>query len=102
VTDPDPLAVIKARWQPITDESLDDPEVLGRRLRDAQTAHEVDWLIGEVERLRDLLRSIEWYGTRCHQDITGCEDEDVCPVCDASQLEGHQPGCRLAAELRST
>jgi hypothetical protein len=50
--------------------------------------------------LADLIRSIEWYGTRCNADITGCEDEDVCPVCDCSVVEGHKPNCRLAAVLQ--
>jgi DNA repair exonuclease SbcCD ATPase subunit len=50
--------------------------------------------------LADLIRSIEWYGTRCNVDITGCEDEDVCPVCDCSVVEGHKPNCRLATMLQ--
>jgi hypothetical protein len=50
--------------------------------------------------LRDLIQSMEWYGTRCNVDIAGCEDEEVCPVCDASQDEGHRADCRLAHMLQ--
>ena len=64
--------------------------------RDRHAALEV----GAAE-LHDFILSVEWYGTRCHPDITGCQDEDVCPVCDASAIEGHRANCRLARILRT-
>lgn len=53
----------------------------------------------ENQQLRDFIRSIEWYGIRCDQDITGCVDLLVCPECDRTPEEGHQPDCKLHAAL---
>lgn len=66
----------------------------------------------EVERLRGLLRELEWAGTRGYVE----DEEDACPACWATREEGHRKpasgligpdgkpydyaGCRLAAELK--
>jgi hypothetical protein len=50
----------------------------------------------EIERLRGLLRNLEWRGPTLLE-------QGVCPACDASPDEGHQADCWLAAEIiRST
>jgi hypothetical protein len=50
---------------------------------------------GEVERLRDLLARLEWAGA--DREYLGT----FCPACQHSYLDGHGPGCDLAAELRT-
>jgi hypothetical protein len=64
----------------------------------ASAPADVDWLVGEVDRLRDLLGRLEWAG----EGDFGAH----CPVCEAFKDEvdgvggsGHAPGCWLAAEL---
>jgi hypothetical protein len=47
----------------------------------------------KVERLRGLQGRLEWI-RRQDDYYDGC-----CPVCDKHELDGHAPGCWLAAEL---
>ena len=60
------------------------------------------WAVAEVDRLRGLLRELEWAGDP-NQGRDYCP---VCPTCRGYRPEtddepvGHVPGCRLAAELR--
>jgi hypothetical protein len=84
---------------------MDDQE----RLAEVKALHfigqisnaDVDWLVGEVERLRGLLGRLEWAGTHCERD----REMAACPVCDVladSEVVGqqpHGPGCWLAKEL---
>jgi DNA repair exonuclease SbcCD ATPase subunit len=57
---------------------------------------------GEAERLRGLLRRLEWAGT---QAWYADEEEAACPACGNTEAEGHNQrpyaaaGCWLAAEL---
>jgi hypothetical protein len=99
----DPLPEIKAR--------LADDDNFYRR----ETATDIAWLVGEIERLRErlaeedaaeavaerrlgLLGRLEWAGGL----VTfpdGCEP--CCPACEVEQADphGHEPDCWLAAEL---
>ena len=79
----DPLAAVKARW--FTDD-------LHRAEYWADLAgRDVPWLVGEVERLRDLLARLE------HIDFgRGMEG---CPVCFRRTLNPHTKTCWLAEEL---
>lgn len=78
--------------------------MLDASIHDHERAEQAEDRLADLEvyaaELHDFIRSVEWYGTRCNVDITGCEDEDVCPVCDASEDEGHRPDCRLAHALQ--
>jgi hypothetical protein len=68
----------------------------------AHAPDDIDWLLdrheqdrAEVERLRGLLRRLEWAG-----DVNA--EASACPVCGSEKgLQDHRPGCRLAAEIRS-
>jgi hypothetical protein len=58
------------------------------------------WLIGEVERLRELLGRLEWAGTIVFDEWY--DKGKCCPVCRGEQDDGHAPGCELAAAIRPT
>jgi hypothetical protein len=60
----------------------------------ATIAMQRDWTRDDVDRLRDLLARLEWAGG-------GFRDDDFCPACRASQSidHAHNPGCELAREL---
>jgi len=85
----------------------DDPPTMplvNRVLRsalDRQRAR-ADRAEADAERLRGLLRELEWAGDP-NQGRDYCP---VCPTCRGYRPEtddepvGHVPGCRLAAELR--
>jgi hypothetical protein len=70
---------------------MDDQE----RLAEVKALHfigqisnaDVDWLVGKVERLRELLGRLEH----------AC-DVDACPVCIGLKPD-HEPDCWLAKEL---
>jgi hypothetical protein len=64
------------------------------RKRDGWYPEDIDWLVGEVERLRELLGRLEWAGS------TQAYQQAFCPVCQRSKLGGHGRACWLAAELR--
>lgn len=49
--------------------------------------------LAEVERLRNLLRKLEWVGERY-------ASESCCPICVAYPPGPHVDHCWLAAELR--
>jgi hypothetical protein len=51
----------------------------------------------EIERLRGLLREIEWSGDGMPPDFM-----PLCPACKGHKQHGHHSDCGLAAELRST
>ena len=65
---------------------------------------QIDFLVGEVDRLRGLLARLEWAGTYCERD----REMACCPVCEVvadSEVVGqlpHLPDCWLAAELGRT
>ncbi len=59
----------------------------------------VDDLRAQVERLRSLLRELEWSGSYACGDAPAC-GESECPACHARQGTLHVPDCRLAALLR--
>lgn len=46
----------------------------------------------EIERLRAALKAVEW---RC----VGDNGETYCPVCNATEEEGHEPSCMVLAAL---
>jgi len=46
----------------------------------------------EVEKLRAVLRKVEWMGAYEHAAM--------CPECDGRERDGHAPDCELAAALR--
>lgn len=46
----------------------------------------------EIERLRAALKAVEW---RCVGDY----GETYCPVCNATEEEGHMPACMVLASL---
>ena len=55
----------------------------------------------ELERLRALLREVEWKSGRYREDSRcpvcfGLQPDPVCP----NKSDGHKPDCRLAAELK--
>jgi hypothetical protein len=56
---------------------------------------DVPFLLAEVERLRGLLKRLEWAGGLTH----GYPDEDCCPACAWRPMDGHDPDCWLAAAL---
>lgn len=79
---------------------LDDAEyseiATAVRLADAEwIAHfdppTVRAMVEEIRRLKGLLRELEWRGERA---IFA-----ACPICEEWQERGHEPTCRLAAEL---
>jgi hypothetical protein len=98
---------------------MTDPDRLAEILRD-RAAHDpaegldwldpadFDWLVGEVERLRGLLKEMEWAGNcGAYDDYAAC-----CPDCGGYEQEypvpdmsgkvhpaGHRPRCELAAAL---
>lgn len=49
-----------------------------------------------AERMREVLREVEWSGV---YEYSNGDKEDVCPVCECSKACGHKPDCRLAAVL---
>ena len=51
-------------------------------------------LITEVQRLRGLLKRLEWEGS----DYI---ESPACPACQSGQQGGHVSGCWLAAEIAS-
>jgi len=64
---------------------------------------QIDFLVGEVDRLRGLLARLEWAGTYCERD----REMACCPVCEVvadSEVVGQLPhrDCWLAAELGRT
>lgn len=64
---------------------------------------DLDWLVGEVDRLRGLLRDLQWAGTFACERYPGC-GAPACPVCGVLADDpalGQQPhkDCWLAAEL---
>jgi DNA repair exonuclease SbcCD ATPase subunit len=78
---------------------LADAQQVGRVMRaeaakaiDARDEAEMRYATGAVEndRLRALLREVEWMGS---------EHETMCPSCGCMQWKGHAPDCRLAAAL---
>jgi hypothetical protein len=58
------------------------------------------WLIGKVERQRDLLKRLEWAGRYPEQG--GLVLRAICPVCYAYYGDDHEPDCWLAAEIGTT
>jgi hypothetical protein len=63
----------------------------------------LDWLVGEVERLRGLLIRLEWAGTYVPPANSGRLMDQACPACGASRTydqERHGPNCWMPAELR--
>ncbi len=57
------------------------------------------WLgMDEVDRLRDLLRKLEWAAPLTWME--GDEKSGVCPACWRYRGDGHAPDCWLAEELR--
>lgn len=62
-----------------------------------QAAGHLHDALHEVERLRGLLRELEWAGTSTPNVMPGC------PVCDQhgrhAQLGRHEPDCWLAREI---
>jgi hypothetical protein len=67
---------------------------------------DVDWLVGEVARLRELLGRLEWAGQPVPEEGSG--RWPMCPVCEALNppygsvydfTPHHEPGCWLAKEL---
>jgi hypothetical protein len=91
VSNPDPLAAIKTAW--LGDE-LHRPEYWADL-----ASRDVPFLIGEDERLRGLLKRLEWAGT--NSDMVA-EESAFCLICMGWRHVGHNPGCELAAALRST
>jgi hypothetical protein len=78
-----------------------EPELEANAQAIVNAPADIDWLVGEVERLRGLLARLEWAGTTCY-DAYGAEH--TCPACrvqwdTAADFKGHIPGCWLAAEL---
>jgi hypothetical protein len=72
---------------------MSDPDRLAsieEHLKNHQDIHEDDgwWLLGQVDRLRDLLARLEWAGGKC-------------PACGTVGHLGlrHAPDCWLAAAL---
>jgi len=61
---------------------------------------QIDWLVEQAEkanRLRDLLGRLEWGGDYVNHEAP---EQDCCPACGGSPVNGHASGCWLAAELR--
>lgn len=68
-------------------------------LFDSHIAADIDWLVGQVERLRDLLARLEWAGA----EYAFAEDAwAICPACEQRRDAGHRhlAECWLDAELR--
>jgi len=86
MSDPDPLAAIKARW--FTDDMHRAEYWADLASRD------VPWLVDEVARLRDLIARLEWPET-----LPGAGPWHVCPVCSNHRDQGHDPDCWLAVAL---
>jgi hypothetical protein len=82
MTEPDPLAAIKGR--------------MAERVLHPGERADVDWLVGEVERLRGLLARLEWLP---QWNSDGSQDEAMCPVCGECRQDGHAPGCEWVAAL---
>lgn len=61
---------------------------------DARDRYALAFLIQEAERLRALLRRIEW-PSDSHIDTESGE----CPCCGMKRRDGHADGCELAAAL---
>lgn len=94
----DQLAGIKGHRHLVWGDNTDPLHFVEIRLAD------LDFLIGEVERLRGLLKRLEWEGQNRWEDA-------ACPVCagtipgepvNAAAHPGHREDCWLAAVLRST
>jgi hypothetical protein len=82
MSDQDQLPEIKRRW--------------GVAVPVADIAHaDVDWLVGEVERLRGLLGRLEWV----EQGYNCVGYDEICPVCNAEKDTPHVSGCWLAEVL---
>jgi hypothetical protein len=58
---------------------------------------DLGWLVGEVERQRDLLTRLEWTGTVVFDEWY--DKGKCCPACRGTKDEGHADDCRLAKEL---
>jgi hypothetical protein len=92
---PDPLAAVKARW-------FTDDQHRAEYWADL-ASRDVPRLIGEVERVRELLGRLEWADHKTRGEVGVGSTLTIwpcCPVCKAGDNEGgHRPGCELAAEL---
>jgi hypothetical protein len=109
VTDPDRLAEIREYLDALYGKNVAGP----KDLIDVKV-ETLDWLVGEVERLREeraelvataaygakemtrlrgLLRRLEWAGRK------RSSPDRNCPACFGWPANGHDPGCELAAEL---
>jgi hypothetical protein len=96
MTDPERLAKMKARSEHMVAEERRLLMVLGTRLERPSHDQDVLWLVGEAERLRDLLADLEWAGPEERGE------GERCPICGSPGFiypQVHEPGCRLAAEL---
>jgi hypothetical protein len=51
----------------------------------------------EEQRLRDLLGRLEWGGDYVNHEAP---EQDCCPACGGSPVNGHELGCWLDEELR--
>jgi hypothetical protein len=120
VTDQDRLAEIKQRLAKAREEQ--------RFYGPHSALKDLDWLVGEVERLRNdigirelevnraeakehdqameahrlrgLLGRLEWAGTVVFDEWY--DKGKCCPVCKGEPDEGHAPGCELAEVLGRT
>lgn len=45
----------------------------------------------------EALKLAEWNGKRL---LSPCVQQDVCPICGHTELQGHKPDCKLAAAIR--
>jgi hypothetical protein len=69
---------------------------------------DINWLVGEVERLRRHLDEVREERRHFYQQATHRRGllarlewvQDECPVCYAAEGTHHDPGCWLAKELR--
>ncbi len=90
MTNPDRLAEIEARMRIAAEPSE------RQFYFNVHAAMDLSWLVSEVERLRGLLREIEWTtnGSSGPPDFI-----PICPACRGYKGHGHRKDCWLAAEI---